>query len=156
LRLRIAEAERPREGDSGRPVPDWKEVVSQRIPVRLGHDVFLNGMLAPPAVSSACEALRSFRTAMDDAKVDRYRAVATSAVREAKNGFLLVERAEREAGIVLEAIEGIEEARLVQRAVEQRFGKLDQRALLFDIGGGSTELSLVDRGHIQFSRSLAI
>jgi len=155
LRLRIAEAEKPREGD-GSPVADWKEIASQRIPVRLGHDVFLNAMLAPAAISSACEALRSFRDAMDAAKVDRYRAVATSAVREAKNGFLLVERAEREAGVVLEVIEGIEEARLIRRAVERRFGKLDRPALLFDIGGGSTELSLVDRGHIEFSRSLAI
>ena len=155
LRLRIAEAERPREGDA-LGAPAWKEVASIRAPVRLGQEVFLSGMLAPAAISSACEALRDFRAKMDDAKVDRYRAVATSAVREAENGFLLVERAEREAGIVLEAIEGIEEARLVHLAIEQRFGRLDKPALLIDIGGGSTELSLVDHGHVRFTRSLAI
>src|SRR4051794_37922413 len=148
LRLRIIEAERPRDGQPAPTSAAWKELASQRAPVRLGREVFLAGTLTPTEIAGASEALKRFRTAIDEAKVDRYRAVATSAVREAKNGQVLVERAEREAGILLEVIEGVEEARLVQLAVQRRMSLGERRALLIDIGGGSTELTLVDHGQV--------
>lgn len=147
LRLRIVEA------DSAQVV---RELASERAAVRLGRDVFLDGKLAPAALSSACEALRRFRELLDLHKVERYRAVATSAVREAENGGLLVERARREAGIELDVIEGIEEARLVRLAIIGRLGLVNRRALLADLGGGSLELSLVDRGQLRGSKSLPI
>jgi exopolyphosphatase/guanosine-5'-triphosphate,3'-diphosphate pyrophosphatase len=93
---------------------------------------------------------------MDRAQVDAYRAVATSAVREAKNGAVLIERVRREAGIELEAIEGIEEARLIQLAVTRRLSLGSQRALLIDVGGGSTELTLLDHGQAEYTTSLPI
>ena len=93
---------------------------------------------------------------MDDAKVVAYRATATSAVREASNGGTFIERARREAGIELEVIEGVEEARLIQLAVTRRLKIADKRALLVDVGGGSTELTLVDRGEGAFSISLPL
>ena len=93
---------------------------------------------------------------MDDAKVDAYRATATSAVREAANGATLVERARREAGIELEVIEGVEEARLIQLAVIRRLGLSDKRALLVDVGGGSTELTYLDKGRSAWAISLPI
>lgn len=136
--------------------PGFREVLAERASVRLGHDVFTKGELEPSVIASACEALRKFREAMDAAKVDRYRAVATSAAREAKNGDLLVERAEREAGVYVEVIEGIEEARLVQLAVTERLSLADKTALLIDIGGGSTELTLLVKGQAVFARSLPI
>ncbi len=135
---------------------DVHELAAERAPVRLGKEVFLNGRLAPTAVSAACEALRRFRDILDLHKVERYRAVATSAVREAENGSLLVERARREAGIELEVIEGGEEARLVRLGIVGRLELRDRRALLLDLGGGSLELSLVDRGTLQASKSLPI
>jgi exopolyphosphatase/guanosine-5'-triphosphate,3'-diphosphate pyrophosphatase len=147
LRLRIIEADSP---------ATVRELASERAPVRLGRDVFLDGRLAPAALSSACEALRRFRELLDLHKVERYRAVATSAVREAENGGLFVERARREAGIELEVIEGIEEARLVRLAIVGRLGLSNRRALLVDLGGGSLELSLVDRGQLRGSKSLPI
>ncbi len=128
----------------------------ERAAVRLGRDVFLNGRLAPAALSQASEALRRFREILDLHKVDRYRAVATSAVREAENGSLLVERARREAGIELEIIEGVEEARLVRVAVVGRLDLRGRRALLLDLGGGSLELSVRDRGQLRASKSLPI
>jgi exopolyphosphatase/guanosine-5'-triphosphate,3'-diphosphate pyrophosphatase len=93
---------------------------------------------------------------MDRWKTDAYRAIATSAVREAKNGATLVERAKREARIELEAIEGIEEARLIQLAVTRRVALGDRRALLVDVGGGSTELTVVDHGETVFTMSLPL
>src|SRR4029077_5928400 len=98
----------------------WRDIATLRAPVRLGSEVFLSGRLAPASIGQACDALREFKGEMDRVKVDAYRAIATSAVREAKNGATLVERARREAGIELETIEGIEEARLIQLAVTRR------------------------------------
>jgi exopolyphosphatase/guanosine-5'-triphosphate,3'-diphosphate pyrophosphatase len=162
LRLRLIEAGGPSHaGAAGGAGPahvadTWKDLATLRAPVRLGSEVFLSGRLAPASIGQACDALREFRQEMDRWKVDDYRAIATSAVREAKNGATLVERARREAGIELETIEGIEEARLVQLAVTRRLPLKDKRALLVDVGGGSTELTLLDRGEPGFTRSLPL
>jgi exopolyphosphatase/guanosine-5'-triphosphate,3'-diphosphate pyrophosphatase len=169
LRLRIVEASAP----SHRPKPHlallpdgpttpgptpgpWRDLTTLRAPVRLGAEVFLSGRLAPASIGQACDALREFKAEMDRAKVDAYRAIATSAVREAKNGATLVERARREAGIELETIEGIEEARLIQLAVTRRISVDDKRALLVDVGGGSTELTLLDHAETAFTMSLPL
>lgn len=161
LRLRIVEAQAAIPGrEQLSLLPDsglhWREIVSLRAPVRLGSEVYLTGKLAMSSIGQACTALREFRQSMDDAKVDAYRATATSAVREASNGTTLVERARREAGIELEVIEGIEEARLIQLAVTRRGGLADKRALLVDVGGGSTELTYLDKGRTRFATSLPI
>lgn len=147
MRLRVVEAE---------SATQVRELHAERASVRLGRDVFLGGRLASNALSLACETFRHFREILDLHKVERYRAVATSAVREAENGSLLVERARREAGIELEVIEGMEEARLVRLAIVGRLGLRDQRALLLDLGGGSLEISLLDRGNLRASKSLPI
>ncbi len=171
LRLRVVEALAPNqpyarvqlplhlfpEGKTAPELPGgWREIASLRAPVRLGSEVFTLGKLAPSSIGQACAALREFRLAMDAAKVDAYRATATSAVREASNGAMLVERARRESGIELEIIEGVEEARLIQLAVVRHLGLQEKRALLFDVGGGSTELTLLDQGRNVFSISLPL
>ena len=164
LRLRIVEAlapsHSPRDQLALLPERDgveaWRDVTTLRAPVRLGAEVFISGRLTPASIGQACDALRNFRAEMDRAKVDAYRAIATSAVREAKNGATLVERARREAGVELETIEGIEEARLIQLAVTRRLPVGDERCLLVDVGGGSTELTLLDHGKTAFTMSLAL
>jgi exopolyphosphatase / guanosine-5'-triphosphate,3'-diphosphate pyrophosphatase len=162
LRLRVIEAEAPNMGARqlsltlSENTGGWREITSLRSPVRLGSEVFLSNKLTPTSIGQACAALREFRAAMDSAKVDAYRATATSAVREAQNGATLVERSRRETGIELEIIEGVEEARLVQLAVMRRLPLMDKRALLIDVGGGSTELTVLDRGQSSFSISLPI
>src|SRR5580704_11424548 len=160
LRLRIIEASAPDRNSQLALIPGdgspWQDVVSMRAPVRLGSEVFLTGKLAPATIGQACASLRDFRVAMDDAEVVAYRATATSAVREASNGGTFVERARREAGVELDVIEGVEEARLIQLAVMRRIEIVDKRALLIDVGGGSTELTLVDRGEGAFTMSLPL
>ena len=147
MRLRIVEVD----GVARSP----KEVLSLRAPVRLGREVFVTGRLSSAALGDACRALRTFREALDGAGVVAYRATATSAVREAANSATLIERARREASIDLEVIEGIEEARLIQLAVT-RATPLSGPALLVDVGGGSTELTVVDAGRTTFSVSLPL
>src|SRR4051794_39482270 len=161
LRLRIIEAYAARTGSEQLSLlpseaTTFRELKSLRAPVRLGSEVFVTGRLAAASIGQACQALREFRNAMDDAKVDAYRATATSAVREAQNRATLVERARREAGIELEVIEGVEEARLIQLAVVRRLALADKRALLVDVGGGSTELTYLDHGQNAFSMSLPV
>lgn len=143
LRLRIVEVDPPATGPDGPRFTAFRDIFIDRSPIRLGHDVFTKGRLEPGIIGSACEALRRFRVAMDGAKVDRYRAVATSAAREARNGDLFIERADREAGLHVEVIEGLEEGRLVQLAVVERLDLRGQSAVLVDIGGGSTEVTLL-------------
>jgi len=164
LRLRIVEASAPSHSPKSQLplLPDrdgaepWRDLATLRAPVRLGAEVFLSGRLAPASIGQACDALRGFRAEMDRAKCDAYRAIATSAVREAKNGATLVERARREANIEVETIEGIEEARLIQLAVTRRVPLEGERALLVDVGGGSTELTLLDKGTTAFTMSLPL
>src|SRR6185312_15212926 len=162
LRLRVVEATAPSQAGKNAPAGSapadapWKDLATLRSPVRLGAEVFISGRLAPTSIGQACTALREFRQEMDRWKVDAYRAIATSAVREAKNGGTLVERARREAGIELETIEGIEEARLIQLAVTRRIALGDKRTLLVDVGGGSTEFTLLEKGETVFSMSLPL
>jgi exopolyphosphatase/guanosine-5'-triphosphate,3'-diphosphate pyrophosphatase len=132
---------------------DYRTLVFDRVPVRLGHQVFLRGRLAPDTLDAAVRAFASFRQHMEAADVAHYRAVATSAVREARNGPLLRDRIARETGIELEVITGTEEARLVHLAVSSRIDLTGGKWVLADLGGGSVEVSLVDDAGILWSQS---
>lgn len=115
-----------------------------RLPIRLGHDVFLTGRLAPEVIEAAVNGLKDFRTRLDAHGISLYRAVATSAVRDSRNGSELVQRVRDEAGITIDVITGAEEARLVHIAVRSRIKLGRQRWLIADLGGGSVEVSVVD------------
>jgi len=128
-------------------------LASERVPVRLGHQVFLNGRLADSIMDAATEAFVRFGSEFDELGVTRVRAVATSAVREANNGPQLVERIAREAGLQLEVITGSEEARLVHRAVSSRIDLTGGQWILVDLGGGSVEVSLADDAGMLWSQS---
>jgi exopolyphosphatase/guanosine-5'-triphosphate,3'-diphosphate pyrophosphatase len=128
-------------------------LAEERFAVRLGHDVFLTGKLAPQAVDSAVEAITRFRGRMEELGIEHYRAVATSATREARNGEEFVHRVREAAGIELEVITGSEEARLVYVAVKHRVPLGGRKWILVDLGGGSVEVSLVDATGILWSES---
>ena len=132
---------------------DFETLAYQRVPVRLGHQVFLTGRLAEPAVEGAVKAFLSFREQMDKLDLHAFRAVATSATREAKNGGEMVERLAKETGIELEMISGSEEARLVHLAVASRVDLTGGQWILTDLGGGSVEVSLVDDMGMLWSES---
>ncbi len=118
-------------------------VEAERVPVRLGHNAFTRGELDAETIDQAVAAFVRFRERFDNVGVTMYRAVATSAVRNASNRDVLLHRLYHEAGIELEVIEGEEEARLVRKAVVQAMGAhaTAPRAIL-DLGGGSLEVSL--------------
>jgi len=144
IRLRVAEFT---------AVGTGTPLVEERVPVRLGHDVFVTGRLAVKAMDAAVDAITGFRRRMEAAGVQHYRAVATSAVRESRNGPQFVERLRDEAGVELEVITGAEEARLVYVAIRSRLEMGDRKWISVDLGGGSVEVSLVDADGILWSES---
>ena len=127
-----------------------------REPIRLGHNVFTDGGLDHDAMDRAVEAFRLFRQQIDTLGVERYRAVATSATREAANRDRFLDRILAESGIALEPISGGEEARLVHLAVGSRVDLSEGRWILVDLGGGSVEVSLVDDTGILWSESYQV
>lgn len=126
-----------------------------RVPVRLGHSVFQSGRLDPESIDHAVAAMKEFAQAIDEAEVDAYRANVTASARSASNADVLLDRVRTEAGIELQAIDGLEEARLVALAVRSKM-PLVGHVLLADLGGGSLELTEVDSGTAGFSTSLPI
>ncbi len=111
----------------------------ERDPVRPGEGVFTTGVIARPVADRLLAALRRY-SALCRRYDARVRAVATSAIREAKNRDEIVRRARQEAGLTLEVVSGKEEARLICLGVLQ--GKPPfTRSLCIDIGGGSTEVA---------------
>lgn len=138
LRLAIAEFKSPTR---------YKILARKRVPVRLGESVFKTSRIAPATLESALEAFREFRDLMKEHGVVLHRAVATSATREAKNRSTFLDRVHEETGIDLEMIPGTEEARLVALGVRAKV-KLSGTALILDVGGGSSELALLQKGEI--------
>lgn len=123
--------------------------------VRLGRSGGDMKVLAPDAIDRGVAALQRCRrvAAAHDAELA---AVATSAVREADNRADFLDRAYDEAGVTVEVISGVEEARLIHLGVLQSLPIYDDRVLLCDIGGGSTEVLLGQRGEVLASRSFRL
>ena len=124
-----------------------------RLPVRLGQDVFTTGMLEEKTMQQAVDAFLHFRRVAKDFGVVRTRAIATSAMREADNGDILLDRIARTSGIEVEIISGAEEARLIHMAVAKMIHLKGKRAVLVDIGGGSVEVTLSENANILSTES---
>jgi exopolyphosphatase/guanosine-5'-triphosphate,3'-diphosphate pyrophosphatase len=127
-----------------------------REPVRLGHDAFTAGVLSPQTINHALHAFRKFRLILDQYHARKYRAVATSAVRDSGNGHELAKRLYDETGIKLELISGEEEARLVHYSISHRFNLSGMLTLLIDMGGGSVEVTVCDNGRVVSTQSFKI
>ena len=111
--------------------------------VRLGRRSFTTGLLSQEAMDLAVRVLAHFQSVVEVRRVDRVRAVATSAVREADNKNQFIARIKRETGVNVEVISGYEEAQLIYRAAQYALGLEGGPHLLVDLGGGSLELVLV-------------
>lgn len=127
-----------------------------REPVRLGHDAFTSGTFSPQTMEDALEAFRQFRRILDQHQIEKYRATATSAMRDSKNGKLLAKRILDETGIELQLISGEEEARLVHYSISRRVDLDDKFTVLIDMGGGSVEVTICDDGEVIAAQSFKI
>ena len=133
IRVVVAEARGPGHLD---------QIAYQRAPVRLGKRAFTRGQLHRTTMNEAVATFQRFRALFDEHDVQHYRAVATSALRNANNSDALVHRLYHEAGIELEVIDGDEEARLVRKAVQHAFNNRTSPRAVLDLGGGSLEVNL--------------
>ncbi|MEA3185666.1 MAG: exopolyphosphatase / guanosine-5-triphosphate,3-diphosphate pyrophosphatase, partial [Ilumatobacteraceae bacterium] len=133
----------------------YEVVTREKETVRLGHGGGDMKELSTEAIDRGISALRRMQrvAAAHNAPV---RAVATSAVREAKNADVFLARARHEAKVEIEVISGLEEARLIYLGVLQAVPAFDQRLVLVDIGGGSTEVLVGERGETLAARSFKL
>ena len=124
--------------------------------VRLGRNMFTSGKLAREPMELAVRALKNFAHLAKVRRVDRIRAVATSAVREAHNRDAFIARIRRETGLKVEIISGAEEAQFIFSAARHALGLEGGPYLLIDVGGGSVELVLVRDGEALWMESLPL
>lgn len=118
-------------------------ILQERERVRLGHETLKTHRLSPEAINLSADAINKFRSIAENREADVILAVATASVREAENAQEFVTEIERRTGVHVEVLSSLEEARLIGVAVAQYFGANDSTLLNIDIGGGSTELSLM-------------
>jgi exopolyphosphatase/guanosine-5'-triphosphate,3'-diphosphate pyrophosphatase len=149
-----------------------KTLHEDREVTRLGASVFECGMLSPQAMEATLQALKRFQRAVQSRGVDQIRVVATSAMRDARNGMVFQAMVKAETGWELEIISGLEEARLIHLGVmgsgagvksqaELEFepgaeSAAAGRVLLVDLGGGSCEITLSERKRIKETVSLPL
>lgn len=124
-----------------------------RAPVRLGKDVFKSGEISPKSLDAALDAFEKFAAINRRYDIRKCRAVATSAVREARNKRDFVSKIHQKSKIGIEIIDGLEEARLIHSAVKKEVDLSQRRMLLIDVGGGSVEVTFSENGRLSATRS---
>ena len=133
-----------------------KKVMMLRVPLRLGFDVFSIGELSEKKADKLRRLMKAFRQLMKIYDVADYRACATSAMRDARNGRTIIKKIEKDTGIRIEIIDGQEEARMIYNnhieCMEDRLGNY----MYVDVGGGSTEINLLTNGELVWSVSYNI
>ncbi len=138
-----------------------KTVHEDREVTRLGASVFESGLVSPDAMAATLRALKRFQRAVQLHGVDQIRVVATSAMRDARNGPAFKAWVKAETGWNLEIISGLEEGRLIHLGVMGLDGIVGEpgaagRVLLVDLGGGSCEITLSERKRIKETISLPL
>lgn len=124
-----------------------------RVPVRLGADSFTAGIISENSQNRMIDTMKAFKLLMAVHGVEKYKACATSAMREAKNGQYVVEKIAKDTGIHIDIIDGKTEAAIIS-ATDLNELILGKKSYLYvDVGGGSTELTLFSKGKIIASKS---
>lgn len=141
---------------NGEGEPKISRVMYMRVPLRLGKDVFSLGKISKEREEKMLYMLKAFKQIMKLNDVVSYRACATSAMRDAENGGKVLKRLYKNSGIKIEIIKGQEEAQLLcDNIVEETDCTVGDFAYI-DVGGGSTEVSLLHNGMIAHCRSYNI
>jgi exopolyphosphatase/guanosine-5'-triphosphate,3'-diphosphate pyrophosphatase len=133
-----------------------KKISYTRVPLRLGDEVFENGIISAKKATDFSKTIQAFKLIAETFEVRKLRAVATSAMREALNSQEISAKIKKESGITIEVISGDEEAKLI-------FGTFflldfDKTAsfIVIDVGGGSTEISVFENGTRIASKSFQV
>ncbi len=141
--------------EKGKP-PIFKKNSLVRVPIRLGADVFLKGKISKENTQRMLDTMLAFKLLMTSHKVVKYKACATSAMRESENGKAVVASILEHSGLRIDVIDGEEEAAIIAATDLNKFIDPNKVYLYVDVGGGSTEFSVISNGEQIASRSFKI
>jgi exopolyphosphatase/guanosine-5'-triphosphate,3'-diphosphate pyrophosphatase len=134
-------------------VISFKKNTLIRVPLRLGDDAFISQHISEKKSDDLIKTMVAFKNLMDVYKVTDYMACATSALREAKNGTLIVSKIKEIANLDLEIVTGQKEAQILYSSHIEETLDSNKNYLYIDVGGGSTELSVFIQGELKSSKS---
>ncbi len=141
--------------EEGKPVR-FKKNSLVRVPIRLGADVFLKQKISKNNTERLLDTMKAFKLLMKSHNVVKYKACATSAMRESKNGDKIVDLVLKKSGIQIDVIGGEEEAAIIAATDLRKFVDKNKTYLYVDVGGGSTEFTIIHKGEQAVSRSFKI
>lgn len=136
--------------------PIFKKSALVRVPIRLGADAFIKGEISEENKSRMIKAMEAFRLLMEVHGIEKYKACATSAMREATNGSKLITEIFEKTSIKIEIIDGKKEAAIIFSTDLTNIIEKNKSYLYVDVGGGSTELTVFSNGKIINSKSFKI
>jgi exopolyphosphatase/guanosine-5'-triphosphate,3'-diphosphate pyrophosphatase len=139
----------------GKPV-EFKKNSLVRVPIRLGADVFIKNKISKENTQRMLDTMLAFKLLMKSHKVVKYKACATSAMRESANGNEIVDSILKHSGISIDIIGGEEEAAIIAATDLNTYIDPNKTYLYVDVGGGSTEFTIINRGNQIVSRSFKI
>lgn len=141
--------------ETGKPVR-FKKSSLVRVPIRLGEDVFMNKGISDENIIRMQDAMQAFKLLMQTHRVERYKACATSAMREANNGQEVADLIKKTSDIDIDIIEGEEEAAIIAATDLSAYIQPNKTYLYVDVGGGSTEFSIIHHEKTVASKSARI
>nr|WP_262911072.1 ethanolamine ammonia-lyase reactivating factor EutA [Tenacibaculum ovolyticum] len=136
--------------------PQFKKSSLVRVPIRLGADAFVSGIISEENINRMIDAMEAFKLLMKVHGVEKYKACATSAMREAENGDKVIDTIFKKTGVEIDIIDGKKEAAIIFSTDLNQLLQSDSTYLYVDVGGGSTEFTLFSKGRIVKSKSFKI
>ncbi len=127
-----------------------------RVPIRLGADVFVHNKISKENTQRMLDTMLAFKLLMKSHKVVKYKACATSAMRESANGKKVVDKVLETSGISIDIIGGEEEAAIIAATDLNSYIDPSKTYLYVDVGGGSTEFTVIHEGETIVSKSFKI
>ena len=136
--------------------PIFKKTSLVRVPIRLGADVFLSKRISDENITRMIDTIQAFKLLMKSHKIQRFKACATSAMRESVNGQEVADLIEEKTGVKIQIINGNDEAAIIAATDLHALIQTDKTYLYVDVGGGSTEFTLYSKGETITSRSFKL
>jgi len=134
----------------------YKILFQTKISVKLGEGGINKGFIAPVPFQRGVDAINIYKKIITDYNADKIVAIATSAIRDAGNGNEFTTRIKQESGIEVKVISGEEEAELIYAGVRKAVKMSNERSLIIDIGGGSTEMIIADQKQVFWKYSFLL
>lgn len=136
--------------------PIFKKTSLVRVPIRLGSDVFETQLISDENRQRLIDTMQAFKLLMRSHHIEKYKACATSAMREARNGREIAEVISDQTGVKIDIIDGNHEAAIIAATDLHSFVQSDKTYLYVDVGGGSTEFTLYSGGETIASKSFKL